>query len=221
MIKYGSETIPQLQINVPDQFVVPEVRTHLYVPGSGVAEVSLFGKISFCKLQFLLFSLLLLTFDLWKWGNRNIEFSLLSSIIDFEDGGHYNFTNYPCDLYSVSAIKIPTKRAMHISWLWLFIYILQVRFYWLFIYISTGDVVTPGFITYYMNCEDIFRKPYGAAEMNMFNFAYNLLTLKFKKANQQLDPDVLSRTLDYLNVGMYIFINWNHYNSDTNLFDGN
>lgn len=44
MIKYGSETIPQLQINVPDQFVVPEVRTHLYVPGSGVAQVSLFGK---------------------------------------------------------------------------------------------------------------------------------------------------------------------------------
>lgn len=37
--------------------------------------------------------------------------------------------------------------------------------------------------------------------MNMFNFAYNLLTLKFKKANQQLDPEVLSRTLDYLNIG--------------------
>ncbi|XP_060595854.1 CD109 antigen-like [Ruditapes philippinarum] len=107
MIKYGSETIPQLQINIPDQFVVPEVRYHLYVPGSGVAQVSLFG-----------------------------------------------------------------------------------------------DVVTPGFITYYMNCEDIFRKPYGAGEMNMFNFAYNLLTLKFKKANQQLDPEVLSRALDYLNVGL-------------------
>jgi hypothetical protein len=68
-------------------------------------------------------------------------------------------------------------------------------------FIGTGDVVTPGFITYYMNCEDIFRKPYGAGEMNMFNFAYNLLTLKFKKANQQLDPEVLSRALDYLNVG--------------------
>ena len=44
MIKYGSETIPDLQIPVPDQFVVPEVREHLYVPGSGVADISLFGK---------------------------------------------------------------------------------------------------------------------------------------------------------------------------------
>ena len=44
MIKYGSETIPDLQIPIPDQFVVPEVREHLYVPGSGVADVSLFGK---------------------------------------------------------------------------------------------------------------------------------------------------------------------------------
>lgn len=45
MIKYGSETIPDLQIPVPDQFVVPEVRWHLYVPGSGVADISLFGKL--------------------------------------------------------------------------------------------------------------------------------------------------------------------------------
>ena len=43
MIKYGSETIPDLQIVIPDQFKVPEVREHLYVPGSGVAEISLFG----------------------------------------------------------------------------------------------------------------------------------------------------------------------------------
>ncbi|WAR12173.1 CPMD8-like protein [Mya arenaria] len=105
MIRYGSETIPHLQIVIPDQFVVPEVRYHLYVPGSGIAEVSLFG-----------------------------------------------------------------------------------------------DVVTPGFFKLYMNCEDIFRKPYGAGEMNMFNFAYNLLTLKFKKTNQQLPPDVLSTALRYLNV---------------------
>lgn len=107
MIKYGSETIPDLQINVPDQFVVPEVREHLYVPGSAVAEVTLFG-----------------------------------------------------------------------------------------------DVVTPGFFKLYMNCEDIFRKPYGAGEMNMFNFAYNLLTLKFKKANQQLSPETLATSLEYLNVGL-------------------
>lgn len=37
--------------------------------------------------------------------------------------------------------------------------------------------------------------------MNMFNFAYNLLTLKFKKANQQLSNDILQRTLKYMNIG--------------------
>jgi len=63
--------------------------------------------------------------------------------------------------------------------------------------------VTPGFFKLYMNAEDIFRKPYGAGEMNMFNFAYNLLTLRFKKTNQQLPPDVLSTALSYLNVGGY------------------
>ena len=45
MIRYGSEMIPDLQINIPDQFVVPDVRYHLYVPGSGKADVSLFGEL--------------------------------------------------------------------------------------------------------------------------------------------------------------------------------
>jgi len=48
-------------------------------------------------------------------------------------------------------------------------------------------------------------RPYGAGEMNMFNFAYNLLTLKFKKANQQLPNDVLKRTLHYMNIGLCYF----------------
>ena len=55
-----------------------------------------------------------------------------------------------------------------------------------------------------MNAEDIFRKPYGSGEMNMFNFAYNLLTLRFKKANQQLDAKTLKTSLAYLNIGRYI-----------------
>ena len=55
-----------------------------------------------------------------------------------------------------------------------------------------------------MNAEDIFRKPYGSGEMNMFNFAYNLLTLRFKKANQQLDAKTLKTSLAYLNIGEYI-----------------
>ena len=63
--------------------------------------------------------------------------------------------------------------------------------------------MTPGFFKKYMNCEDIFRKPFGAGEMNMFNFAYNLLTLRFKKANQQLSAETLKETLAYLNIGRY------------------
>ncbi|KAL3859107.1 hypothetical protein ACJMK2_009340 [Sinanodonta woodiana] len=107
MIRYGSETIPDLQIEVPDQFVVPEVRYHLYVPGSANARLSLFG-----------------------------------------------------------------------------------------------DVVTPGFFKDYLTAESIFLKPYGGGEMNMFNFAYNLLTLRFKKANQQLSPETLKTSLSLMNIGL-------------------
>lgn len=49
--------------------------------------------------------------------------------------------------------------------------------------------------------EDVLRRPYGSAEQNMFNFAYSLLTLRFKKDTKQLSNDVLQRTLDYMNVG--------------------
>ncbi|XP_069113947.1 CD109 antigen-like [Argopecten irradians] len=107
MITYGSIIIPDLKVNVSDQFITPEQRYHNYVPGSGVGHLSLFG-----------------------------------------------------------------------------------------------DVVTPGFFVDYPTAEDIMYRPYGAAEMNMFNFAFNLITLKFKKANQQLPNDVLKRTLHYMNIGL-------------------
>lgn len=107
MITYGSIIIPDLKINVSDQFIVPEQRFHSYVPGSPKATVSMFG-----------------------------------------------------------------------------------------------DVVTPGFFREYLTVEDLMYKPYGAGEMNMFNFAYNLLTLKFKKANQQLSNDVLKKALSYMNIGL-------------------
>jgi hypothetical protein len=64
-----------------------------------------------------------------------------------------------------------------------------------------GDVVTPGFFREFPTTEDIMYRPYGGGEMNMFNFAYNLITLKFKKANQQLPNDILRRTLKYMNIG--------------------
>lgn len=64
-----------------------------------------------------------------------------------------------------------------------------------------GDVVTPGFFREFPTTEDIMYRPYGGGEMNMFNFAYNLVTLKFKKANQQLPNDILRRTLRYMNIG--------------------
>lgn len=49
-------------------------------------------------------------------------------------------------------------------------------------------------------------RPYGGGEMNMFNFAYNLITLQFKKANQQLPNDELRRTLKYMNIGKWFFL---------------
>lgn len=75
--------------------------------------------------------------------------------------------------------------------------------YYFFCY--TGDVVTPGFFREFPTAEDILYRPYGSGEMNMFNFAYNLLTLKFKKANQQLSNDILQRSLRYMNIGQIYF----------------
>jgi hypothetical protein len=61
--------------------------------------------------------------------------------------------------------------------------------------------VTPGIFREFPTTEDILYRPYGSAEMNMFNFAYNLLTLKFKKVNQQLNNDVLQTSLKHMNIG--------------------
>lgn len=107
LIKYSSIKIPELKVNVPDKFIEPEVREHLYVPGSQKALLTCFG-----------------------------------------------------------------------------------------------DVVTPGFFREFPTTEDIMYRPYGGGEMNMFNFAYNLITLKFKKANQQLPNDILRRTLKYMNIAL-------------------
>ncbi|GAB1599163.1 C3 and PZP-like alpha-2-macroglobulin domain-containing protein 8 [Argonauta hians] len=65
-----------------------------------------------------------------------------------------------------------------------------------------GDVVTPGFFEEYLNAENILYRPYGVAENIIFNFAYNVLTLKFKKASMQLSDETLRTSLKYLNVAM-------------------
>ena len=65
-----------------------------------------------------------------------------------------------------------------------------------------GDVVTPGFFEDYLNAENVLYHPYGAGEMVTFNFAYNLLTLKFMKASQQLDNDQLLKSLKEMNVAL-------------------
>ena len=44
LIESGSMTLPDLEIPVPDRFVEPEARKHLYVPGSPVAKVAIVGK---------------------------------------------------------------------------------------------------------------------------------------------------------------------------------
>lgn len=45
LIRFASIQVPDFDIPVPEQFVVPEVRDHLYVPGSPVARPSLFGEL--------------------------------------------------------------------------------------------------------------------------------------------------------------------------------
>ncbi|RUS75425.1 hypothetical protein EGW08_016804 [Elysia chlorotica] len=107
MIRFGAEKIPEFEIPIDEQFLKPEMRWHDYVPGSGVATMSLFG-----------------------------------------------------------------------------------------------DVVTPGFFQDYLNAENILHRPYGAGEMIAFNFAYNLYTLKFMKASEQLDQVQLKKSLQEMNVAL-------------------
>ena len=72
------------------------------------------------------------------------------------------------------------------------------------LYLPTGDIVTPGFFEDYLNAENILYRPYGGGEMITFNFAYNLLTLKFMKASQQLTNDRLQSSLKEMNTGRFI-----------------
>ncbi|KAK7114537.1 CD109 antigen-like [Littorina saxatilis] len=107
LIRFASIQVPDFDVPVPEQFVVPEVREHLYVPGSAKSEPSLFG-----------------------------------------------------------------------------------------------DVVTPGFFEEYLNAENVMHRPYGGGEQITFNFAYNLITLKFMKASQQLSDEQLLNTLRKCNIAM-------------------
>ncbi len=43
LVSQGSQIIPDLDIPVPEIFIHPEEREHLYVPGSASAKVSLAG----------------------------------------------------------------------------------------------------------------------------------------------------------------------------------
>ncbi len=44
LINQGSKIIPDFEIQVPERFIAPERREHLYVPGSPTCRVSLVGK---------------------------------------------------------------------------------------------------------------------------------------------------------------------------------
>ncbi len=44
LVTKGSTLIPDLELPVPEQFVRPEQRKHLYVPGSATSEITLVGR---------------------------------------------------------------------------------------------------------------------------------------------------------------------------------
>ena len=60
LIESGSMTLPDLEIPVPDRFVEPEARKHLFVPGSPVAKVGIVGNEKFTNLLMYLYFLGLL-----------------------------------------------------------------------------------------------------------------------------------------------------------------
>lgn len=81
-----------------------------------------------------------------------------------------------------------------------------------------GDVVTPGFFDEYLNAENILYKPYGAGENMVFNFAYNLMTLKFKKASKQLSDETLQISLRYLNIALQRIMSYMNKDGSFSMF---
>lgn len=67
---------------------------------------------------------------------------------------------------------------------------------------ASGDVVGPGFFEPYLDAENTLNKPYGGAEQNMYNFAYNLYQLLYLKATDQLREETLETVLDGMNLGV-------------------
>ncbi|ESO98375.1 hypothetical protein LOTGIDRAFT_231429 [Lottia gigantea] len=45
LIRFGALIIPDFDVPVPERFVVPEQREHLYVPGSPIGHLSIFGDV--------------------------------------------------------------------------------------------------------------------------------------------------------------------------------
>lgn len=81
-----------------------------------------------------------------------------------------------------------------------------------------GDVVTPGFFEEYLNAENILYKPYGAGENMVWNFAYNLMTLRFKKASKQLSDETLQTSLKYLNIALQRIMSYMNKDGSFSMF---
>ncbi len=62
-------------------------------------------------------------------------------------------------------------------------------------------MVGPGFFEEFLDAENTLRRPFGSAEQNMYNFAYNLYNLLYLKATDQLKNETQVNALDHLNLG--------------------
>lgn len=63
-----------------------------------------------------------------------------------------------------------------------------------------GDVVGPSFSSMPMNVTSMLRKPFDAAEPNMFNFAVNVHTLLYLRYTGQRKPATEMNAFKYLNI---------------------
>ncbi|XP_013420589.1 CD109 antigen isoform X3 [Lingula anatina] len=79
-----------------------------------------------------------------------------------------------------------------------------------------GDIVGPAFFQKGLDSMNLLRLPYGASEMNTFNFAYNLYTLKFLKITSQLKDDVMLDALAYMNLALQRQMSY--YDTDNGTF---
>ncbi|XP_058138735.2 alpha-2-macroglobulin [Dasypus novemcinctus] len=68
------------------------------------------------------------------------------------------------------------------------------------------------------NIHNLLRMPYGCGEQNMVLFAPNIFVLDYLNKTQQLNPEMKSKAINYLNTGYQKQLNYKHHDGSYSTF---